>query len=108
TKLAGVSLDLHRGEILGIAGLQGMGQQDLFLACFGMTELRAGSILVDGRPVRLGSPAAAIRANVAIGLVPEDRKTEGLFLKLSGRTNASIPVVSRFAPRGLIDGAAET
>lgn len=106
-KLSGVGLDLHKGEILGIAGLQGMGQQDLFLACFGMAELRAGTVLVDGRPVRLGSPADAIRPNVAIGLVPEDRKTEGLFLKLSGRTNASIPVVSRFTRAGLIDAEAE-
>jgi ribose transport system ATP-binding protein len=107
-RLAGVSLDLRQGEILGIAGLQGMGQQDLFLACFGMAEIRAGHVLVDGRPVRLGSPADAIRPNVAIGLVPEDRKTEGLFLELSGRTNASIPVVRRFTRRGLIDTAAET
>jgi ribose transport system ATP-binding protein len=107
-KLADVSFDLRQGEILGVAGLQGMGQQDLFLACFGMAEIQAGGVLVDGRPVRLGSPADAIRPNIAIGLVPEDRKTEGLFLKLSGRTNASIPVVSRFAGRGLIDDAAET
>ena len=57
----GVSFDVHPGEILGIAGLQGMGQQDLFLACFGMAELNAGTVLVDGKPVRLGSPADAIR-----------------------------------------------
>ncbi|MBB5222774.1 ribose transport system ATP-binding protein [Amaricoccus macauensis] len=107
SRLAGVSLDLRQGEILGIAGLQGMGQQDLFLACFGMAEIDAGGVLVDGHPVRLGSPADAIRPNVAIGLVPEDRKTEGLFLKLSGRTNASIPVVSRFTRGGLIDAEAE-
>jgi ribose transport system ATP-binding protein len=106
-KLSGVDLDLHQGEILGVAGLQGMGQQDLVLACFGMAEIEVGTVLVDGRPVRLGSPADAIRPNIAIGLVPEDRKTEGLFLKLSGRTNASIPVVSRFAHSGLIDTAAE-
>lgn len=106
-RLAGVSLDLHRGEILGIAGLQGMGQQDLFLACFGMAEIERGSVLVDGRPVRLGSPADAVRPGIGIGLLPEDRKTEGLFLKLSGRTNASIPVVERFTRGGLIDAEAE-
>ncbi|MGB3834109.1 MAG: sugar ABC transporter ATP-binding protein [Mesorhizobium sp.] len=107
-KLDGVSFDLRKGEILGIAGLQGMGQQDLFLACFGMAAIERGDVLVDGTKVLLGSPADAIRPNMAIGLVPEDRKSEGLFLKLSGRQNATLPVVSRFARFGLIDGAAET
>ena len=107
-RLAGVSLDLHQGEILGVAGLQGMGQQELFLACFGMAEITAGSILVDGRSLRLGSPADAIRPDVGIGLVPEDRKTEGLFLKLSGRVNASMPVVSRFRRGPLIEQAGES
>ena len=79
---------LRRGEILGVAGLQGMGQQDLFNACFGMTPPRAGQILVDGREVALGSPADAIRPNIGIGMVPEDRKTEGLFLKLDGRASS--------------------
>ncbi|MGB3540376.1 MAG: sugar ABC transporter ATP-binding protein [Mesorhizobium sp.] len=107
-KLDDVGFDLRKGEILGIAGLQGMGQQDLFLSCFGMTEIERGEILVDGRKVRLGSPADALRPNIAIGLVPEDRKSEGLFLKLSGRQNASLPVVSRFSRLGLINGDAET
>jgi len=106
-KLNDVGFDLRRGEILGVAGLQGMGQQDLFLACFGMAEIERGEVLVDGRKVWLASPADAIRPNMAIGLVPEDRKSEGLFLKLSGSQNASLPVVSRFS-RGLIDGDAET
>jgi ribose transport system ATP-binding protein len=107
-KLDGVSFELRKGEILGIAGLQGMGQQDLFLACFGMTDIAQGDVLVDGRKVLLGSPADAIRPNMAIGLVPEDRKTEGLFLKLSGLQNATLPVVSRFTNLGLIDSMAET
>ncbi|MHA6688679.1 sugar ABC transporter ATP-binding protein [Mesorhizobium sp. A556] len=107
-KLDNVAFDLRKGEILGVAGLQGMGQQDLFLACFGMTEIERGDILVDGRKVRIGSPADALRPNIAIGLVPEDRKSEGLFLKLSGRQNASLPVVARFSRFGLIDDGAET
>ncbi|PSJ64307.1 sugar ABC transporter ATP-binding protein [Kumtagia ephedrae] len=107
-KLDGVNFDLRRGEILGVAGLQGMGQQDLFLACFGMAEIERGAVLVDGRKVSLASPADALRPNMAIGLVPEDRKSEGLFLKLSGRQNATLPVVSRFTRFGLIDGPAET
>jgi len=101
-KLDGVDFSLHRGEILGIAGLQGMGQLDLFLACFGMAEIRRGEIRVDGRPVAITSPAEAVRANIGLGLVPEDRKTEGLFLKLSGGHNASLPVIGRFSRGGLI------
>ncbi len=101
-KLEDVSFDLHKGEILGIASLQGMGQLDLFLACFGMTEVKSGDILVDGQKATITSPVDAMSAGVSMGLVPEDRKTEGLFLKLDGRTNASLPVINRFAPHGLI------
>ena len=102
-KLADASFTLHAGEILGIAGLQGMGQLDLFVACFGAAEITKGEIAVDGKPVMLASPTDAVRANIGISLVPEDRKTEALFLKLSGTENASIPVVGRFSKLGLID-----
>jgi len=106
-KARGVSFALRQGEILGIAGLQGMGQQPLFHACFGMAIPDRGRILVDGKEVLLASPADAIRANIGMGLVPEDRKTEGLFLKLDGRVNATLPVVQRFARAGLIQAQAE-
>jgi ribose transport system ATP-binding protein len=107
-RLADAGFALRPGEILGVAGLQGMGQQELFLACFGMTALRRGEIRVDGRQVTLVSPRDAVRANIGISLVPEDRKTEGLFLRLDGKSNISLPVVDRFARWGLIDDAAET
>ena len=55
--------------------------------------------MVDGQPVVLTSPADAIRPNIGIGLVPEDRKTEGLFLKLNGRQNVSLPVDRALHPR---------
>ena len=106
-KLKDASFSLRAGEVLGVAGLQGMGQLDLFLACFGMTDLRSGRLRVDGAPIVITSPADAVRANIGISLVPEDRKTEALSLKLSGKHNASLPVIARFA-RLLIDGAAET
>ncbi|WP_342640089.1 sugar ABC transporter ATP-binding protein [Rhodoligotrophos ferricapiens] len=107
-KLAGINFSLRRGEILGIAGLQGMGQQDLFLACFGMADIHSGTLRVDGKPVTIASPQDAIRSSIGIGLVPEDRKTEALFLKLNGRHNASLPVIDRFSQAGLIDTARET
>jgi len=107
-KLAEASFSLRKGEILGVAGLQGMGQLDMFLACFGMVPITRGRIAVDGKPVVLTSPADAVRADIGISLVPEDRKTEALFLKLSGKHNASLPVIDRFTRFGLIDGKAET
>ncbi len=101
-RLHDVSFDLRRGEILGVAGLQGMGQLELFLALFGMAE-SSGSISVDGRPVTFTSPRDAVDARVGISLVPEDRKTEALFLRLDGRSNVSLPVIERYTRFGLID-----
>jgi ribose transport system ATP-binding protein len=107
-KLRAASFALHPGEILGVAGLQGMGQQELFLACFGMTPLVSGRLFVDGHEVVLASPRDAVQSRIGISLVPEDRKTEGLFLKLAGRFNVSLPVVQRFTRCGMIDVARET
>jgi ribose transport system ATP-binding protein len=107
-KLRDASLHLHAGEILGVAGLQGMGQLDLFLGCFGMADTVAGQIRVDGAPVAINSPGDAVRENIGISLVPEDRKTEALFLQLSGGQNASLPVIDRFRRLLLINEAAET
>jgi ribose transport system ATP-binding protein len=106
-KLRGVDFQLWSGEILGIAALQGMGQQDLFHACFGVTHLTSGTIRVDGKSVTLASPKDAIRPNVGIALVPEERKTEGLFLRRDGRFNVSLPVLDRFSRAGFVDRVAE-
>jgi ribose transport system ATP-binding protein len=107
-RLDGVSFELRPGEVLGVAGLQGMGQLELFLGLFGATPLTRGRIEVDGRPVTLASPGDAIDARLGISLVPEERKTEALFLHLDGRRNVSMPVIDRFLRFGLIDGQAET
>ena len=103
SKLHDVSFSLRQGEILGVAGLQGMGQLELFLGCYGMSELRAGQLRVDGQPVAINSPRDAIHPAISMGLLPEDRKTEALFQKLSGLHNASLPVIDRFARFGLIN-----
>ena len=107
-KLREASFSLRAGEILGVAGLQGMGQLDLFLSCFGMAELTSGGLRVDGEPIVIASPIDAVRAHIGISLVPEDRKTEALSLRLSGKHNASLPVIDRFTRGILIDGARET
>lgn len=105
-KAEGVSFDLGKGEILGVAALQGMGQLDLFLALFGMVERRAGRIFCDGQSVSLHTPGAALGAGMGISLVPEDRKSEALFLQLDGTRNAALPVLPRFARFGVLDTSA--
>ncbi|SFJ74109.1 ribose transport system ATP-binding protein [Bosea sp. OK403] len=107
TRLADVSFGLRRGEILGVAGLQGMGQLDLFSALFGMAQ-SSGDIRIDGKPVTFASPRDALDARIGIGLVPEDRKTEALFLKLDGRQNVSLPVIDRYTRFGLVESGRET
>jgi ribose transport system ATP-binding protein len=106
-KLRDVEIALHKGEILGIAGLQGMGQEALFSALFGQEHLISGHVELDGAPLHLRAPSDAMHPSVAIGLVPEERKTQGLFLKLTGRQNASLPVLSHFHRGPLLDDAAE-
>ena len=106
--LKGVSLDLIPGRVHGVAGLNGMGQRELFFALFGMLPISAGSLEVSGQAVLLRSPYDAVKANIGISLVPEDRKTEALFLEMTGRENVSLPVIGNFVQGGLIRGAKES
>ena len=100
--LAGCSLTIRPGEILGIGGLAGQGQRELFLSIFGGLRTRRGTITVDGRARRIRTPSDAVTAGIGIALVPEDRKSEGLLLSLSVRDNLTLPVLSRFSRGGLL------
>lgn len=88
-----VSLQLRRGEILGITGLLDSGRNELALALSGVQPAASGRISLDGDPVALPTPAAAIAEG--IGYVPEDRLTEGLFLEKSIQDNVTLPVLDR-------------
>ena len=103
SRLNDINIDLKKGEILGVAALQGMGQLDLFQICFGIEQPDSGTLLLDGLPLTLLSPVDAIRPNVGIGFVPEDRKTKGLLLNQSGLKNTSLPVLSRFSVYGVLN-----
>ncbi|HTD45849.1 MAG TPA: sugar ABC transporter ATP-binding protein [bacterium] len=107
-RVQGVDLTLHRGEILGIGGLQGQGQRDLFLSLFGAQRLRAGTIAIQGRRVAIRHPREAISAGIGIALVPEDRKVEGLFLPMSVRQNMTLPVLGALSRLGYVDLRRET
>ena len=99
TVLADVSLHVRRGEVLGIAGLVGAGRTEMARAIFGADRFDSGSILVDGQPVRISSPQEAIRHG--IGLVPEDRKQQALFLSLAIRVNLSMASLDRVSRWGV-------
>jgi inositol transport system ATP-binding protein len=105
-ELHDVSLSVRKGEILGIAGLVGAGRTETARAIFGADAIDSGRILVDGRPVHIASPRDAIRSG--IGLVPEDRKQQALFLALAIRTNLSIAAHDRISSLGVfISGSKE-
>jgi len=106
-RLDGVSFELRRGEILGVGGLAGQGQRDLFLTLFGAQRATGGQLEVGGRSVRLRRPKDAIRAGLGIAYVPEDRKAEGLFLPLSIRDNIAVATLSRRSTVGFVDRARE-
>ena len=106
TVLADVGLEVRRGEILGIAGLVGAGRTEMARAVFGADPFDSGRVIVDGREVHIRSPQDAIRHG--IGLVPEDRKQQTLFLALAVRTNLSMASHTRITRWGVfIDEAAE-
>jgi inositol transport system ATP-binding protein len=106
TVLANVDLEVRRGEILGIAGLVGAGRSEMVRAVFGADPFDAGQIVVDGKPVKIRSPHDAIR--LGIGLVPEDRKLQALFLALTVRSNLSMAAHERISRWGIfIDETAE-
>jgi ribose transport system ATP-binding protein len=92
-RLNGVSFDLHRGEVLGLAGLVGSGRSELVRMIFGAEHPDGGSMTVDGAPFRPRSPAQAMKAGV--GLVPEERRAEGLVLMKSIAFNFSLPNLDR-------------
>ena len=73
-----ISLDVNRGEIVGVAALEGQGQRELFRRLGGAASIDSGTIEVEGRIVHATSPARALRAGIAF--LPEERKTEGVFL----------------------------
>ncbi len=83
-----ISFAVRQGEILGVSGLVGAGRTEIMKALFGVISLDSGEILIDGKPARIDSPAAARRAGLA--LVPEDRKREGVNLAMSIADNIAM------------------
>jgi ribose transport system ATP-binding protein len=102
---AEISLAVHRGEVLGIAGLIGAGRSDLAEAICGVGPCLSGRILLEDRPLAIGSPRDAIRHGIC--LVPEDRRRSGVVSAMSVRENVTLPAVASYARFGIIARAAE-
>ncbi|MDW5596938.1 sugar ABC transporter ATP-binding protein [Conexibacter stalactiti] len=103
-RLQPLDLKLRHGELVGVGGLDGQGQAELFGALFG-TVPAAGSVLLGARELRCASPAAALDAGIA--LVPEDRAAEGLCLTLGVRDNISLGSLGGISRLGVVDRARE-
>jgi ABC-type sugar transport system ATPase subunit len=104
-KFRDVSFEIRAGEIVGFAGLVGAGRSQVAEALFGLDRRATGSVMVDGKPLRLGSIRESMRRG--IGLVPEDRKRQGLVLMMGGRENFSLPLLDRLSRMGLLSHGQE-
>jgi ABC-type sugar transport system ATPase subunit len=100
-----ISLSVRAGEIVGLAGLIGAGRSETAQAILGLDPDATGSVVVDGRPLPGGSIRAALAAG--IGLVPEDRKRQGLVLDLNCRENISLAALPALTRAGWVRRAAE-
>jgi ABC-type sugar transport system ATPase subunit len=100
-----VSLAVRAGEIVGVAGLVGSGRSEMAHALFGLDARATGEVDVAGRPGLPQSPADAIARG--LGLVPEDRKRQGLVLSLSVLANATLATIARFTWSTFVNRSAE-
>ena len=105
-----ISFSVRKGEVVGFFGLVGAGRSEIMRAVFGVDKYDGGEVVLDGKKLRGGNPASAIKAG--IGFCTEDRKKEGLALRLSILLNmtlvrlpflARIGVINRRAPRAAAD-----
>jgi ribose transport system ATP-binding protein len=99
-KVQGVSFQLRKGEIVGITGLLGAGQNELARALFGVQENMEGTLLRYGKPVEICSPQDAVRYGIC--LLTENRKDEGLVLDMNVRENITLPSLDMFRWSGWI------
>ncbi|MDW9615567.1 ATP-binding cassette domain-containing protein [Sinorhizobium meliloti] len=100
THVRDVSFDVRRGEVLGIAGLVGSGRTELLRLLAGVDQIAKGTVRFDGEVLKLDNPRAAIA--VGIGLLPEERKREGIIPIRPVSINMALPSLGRFAKGGIV------
>lgn len=99
-KFEGVGFSIRSGEVVGLAGLVGAGRSEIAEAVFGLDRRARGSVFVGGKPAAHRTPARMMR--MGVGLVPEDRKRNGLVLMMNARENISLPTLPDMASLGLV------
>ncbi len=104
-RLRGVSMNLHTGEIVGLAGLVGAGRTELARAIFGVDPIDSGKVFVFGKEVHPSSPAQMVQAGVS--LLPEDRKNQGLCLILPASDNIVMASLNKLFPKFFVSGRKE-
>ena len=103
---SGVSFEVRKGEVLGLAGLVGAGRTDVALALFGIAPADRGRVELGGRAIVTGSPGRAMRQGIAY--LTEDRRRLGLSLPQSFTSNITLPTMRRYVSRlRLLDSTAE-
>ncbi|MBO6636712.1 MAG: sugar ABC transporter ATP-binding protein [Roseitalea sp.] len=93
--LKDVSFSVHKGEVVGLAGLMGSGRTEILRVLYGVDKPSAGTIKIDGEPVMFSGPREALAGGVGLG--PEDRKSEGLVLSMPIRFNATLASMDRYS-----------
>ena len=105
TEFADISFTLRRGEILGFYGLVGAGRSEFMQALFGITRPSAGTVRIDGAPVRISAPADAVAHGIVY--VPEDRGRQGAITALPIFQNVTLPSLARTSRNGFLKLAEE-
>ncbi|MFN8573866.1 MAG: sugar ABC transporter ATP-binding protein [Gemmatimonadaceae bacterium] len=100
-----ISFSVRPGEVVGLAGLVGAGRSEVAQAIFGLDPEARGQVKVAGRAVSIRTPQQAMR--LGIGLVPEDRKKQGVVLSMKARENTTLPILERVARFGFVQRTKE-
>lgn len=98
-----INFDLHKGEILGVAGLVGSGRTEMAKMLYGAAKKESGTIFINGEEIDIKNPQSAVKAG--IGLIPEDRKREGVFLDYSVGWNIAIMSIKKLCKGIFLDKA---
>ncbi len=104
-KFRDISFSVRAGEVVGLAGLVGAGRSEVARALFGLDRAATGDVHVRSSRVRIANPRDAMK--LRMGLVPEDRKQQGLVLGMRNRENATLPTLRRFTRAGFVSRRAE-
>ena len=98
---ADISFAVHKGEILGLTGLVGAGRSELCQTIFGIMKPDSGSLLLNGKEIKVNSPVEAMK--YGIGYLPEDRQRQGLVLSWGIGENITLPILEKFSKTSGLD-----